>query len=169
MALVETTGLLASSSETTRLAVLVDCVDDPVDAWVAADGLVLWVDEDDLEVLVSAVLVDPVAVQDTQVGAAATDTLLGGGLERALVLELVHTLVHWLACSIISVSDPATSSAYLHTVCGTLWHRLLPASSPHTHTVDDIALLGFVSQTASLVGAGWTRGAVDDVELTELD
>lgn len=50
--LAQTTGLLASCSETTGFAVLVDGVDDPVDAGVAADGLVLGVDEDDLEVLV---------------------------------------------------------------------------------------------------------------------
>jgi hypothetical protein len=65
---------------------------------------VLWVDEDDLVVLVGGVLVDPVAVQDAQVGAAAADTLLGGGLEGALVLELVDTLVGGLAC--ITLSAP---------------------------------------------------------------
>jgi hypothetical protein len=82
VALVETTGLLASGGETTSLAVLVDGLDDPVDARVAADGLVLGVDEDDLVVLVGGVLVDPVRVQDAQVGAAAADTLLSGSLER---------------------------------------------------------------------------------------
>jgi hypothetical protein len=60
VSLAQTTGLLASGSETTRLAVLVDWVDDPVDAGVAADGLVLRVNEDDLVVLVGGVLVDPV-------------------------------------------------------------------------------------------------------------
>jgi hypothetical protein len=76
----------------------VDRVDDPVDAGVAADGLVLGVDEDDLVVLVGRVLVDPVRVEDAEVGAAAADALLGSGLERTLVLELVHTLVGGLAC-----------------------------------------------------------------------
>lgn len=104
VALVETSALLAGSSQTTHLAVLVDWLDDPVDAGIAADGLVLWVDEDDLVVLVGGVLVDPVAVQDAQVGAAAADTLLGGGLEGALVLELVDTLVGGLAC--ITLSAP---------------------------------------------------------------
>lgn len=99
MALVETTALLAGGSETAHLAVLVDRVDDPVDASITADGLVLGVDEDDLVVLVGAVLVDPVAVENAQVGAATTDTLLSSGLERALVLELVHTLVGGLACN----------------------------------------------------------------------
>jgi hypothetical protein len=99
VALVETAGLLAGGCEAAGLAVLVDGVDDPVDAGVAADGGVLGVDEDDLVVLVGGVLVDPVGVEDAQVGAAATDTLLSGGLEGALVLQLVDSLVGGLACS----------------------------------------------------------------------
>jgi len=102
VALVETTRLLAGGGETTSLAVLVDGGDDPVDAGVAADGGVAGVDEDDLVVLVGRVLVDPVGVEDAEVAAAATDTLLSGGLEGALVLELVDTLVGGLACTDIS-------------------------------------------------------------------
>jgi hypothetical protein len=99
----KTTALLAGGGEATALAVLVDGLDDPVDARIAADGLVLGVDEDDFVVLVRRVLVDPVRVEDAQVGAAAADTLLGGRLEGALVLELVDTLVGGLACSLISL------------------------------------------------------------------
>jgi hypothetical protein len=82
----KTTALLAGGGKTTALAVLVDGLDDPVDTGIAADGLVLGVDEDDFVVLVGRVLVDPVRVEDAQVGAAAADTLLGGGLEGSLVL-----------------------------------------------------------------------------------
>ena len=77
---------------------LVDRVDDPVDAGIATDSLVLRVDKDNLIVLVGRVLVDPVGVEDAEVGAAAADTLLSGGLEGTLVLELVDTLVGGLAC-----------------------------------------------------------------------
>jgi hypothetical protein len=77
----------------------VDRVTDPVDAGITADGLVLGVDEDDLEVLVGGVLVDPVGVQDAQVSGAAADTLLSSGLKSTLVLELVNTVVGGLACS----------------------------------------------------------------------
>ena len=98
MTLVQSSALLACGSQSTHLTMFVNWVDDPIDTWVAADGLVLWVDEDDFEVLVSAVLVDPVAVEDAEIGAAAADTLFGGGFEGALVFELVHTLVRWLAC-----------------------------------------------------------------------
>jgi hypothetical protein len=81
----------------------VDRVDNPADAGIAADRLVLRVDEDDFVVLVGRVLVDPVAVEDAEVGAATADTLLGGGAERALILELVDTLVGRLACVMPSV------------------------------------------------------------------
>lgn len=104
VSLAQSTALLASGSETTGLAVLVDRLDDPVDAGIAADGLVRGVDEDNFVVLVGRVLVNPVGVEDAQVSAAATDTLLGGRFERALVLELVHTLVGGLACSDVRYS-----------------------------------------------------------------
>jgi hypothetical protein len=96
--LAQTARFLASGSETSGFAVLMDGSNDPVDARIAADGLVLWVDEDDFEVLVGRVLVDPVGVQDTQVGAATADTLLSSRLEGSLVLQLVNTLVGWLSC-----------------------------------------------------------------------
>lgn len=97
VALVETPGLLAGGGETTGLTVLVNGVDNPIDAGIDADGLVLGVNEDDLVVLVGRVLVDPVRVENAQVSAAAADTLLSGGLEGTLVLQLVHTLVGGLA------------------------------------------------------------------------
>ena len=93
MSLVETSALLASRRKAAHLAVLVHGLDDPVDAGVLADGLVLRVDEDDFKVLVGAVLVDPVGVEDAQVGAAAADALFGDGAEGALEFELVDTLV----------------------------------------------------------------------------
>jgi hypothetical protein len=150
VALVEATRLLARGSEAAALAALVDGVDDPVDAGVQADGLVRGVDEDDLVVLVDRVLVDPVRVEDAEVAAAAADTLLGGGLERTRVLELVDTLVHRLAVGV------------------TLGHRALAATTADAHAVDDVALLGLVSEAAGLVGARRAGGAVDDIELTVL-
>ena len=98
VALVQPSALLAGRGQTAHLTMLVDWVNDPVDAWVAADGLVLRVDEDDFVVLVRAVLVDPVAVEHAEIGAAAAHTLFGGGFQGALVFELVDTLVGRLAC-----------------------------------------------------------------------
>ena len=125
-------------------------VGDPVDTGITADGLVLGVDQDNLEVLVGGVLVDPVGVQDTQVGAATANTLLSGGSESTLVLELVDTLVGGLA------------------VGGTLGSRALATTATDTGTVDNVALLGLVTETASLVGARGARSTVDGVQLAKL-
>lgn len=127
-----------------------DRLADPVDAGIAADSLVLGVDADDLEVLVGRVLVDPVGVQHTQVGAAAANTLLSGGLEGTLIFELVNTVVGGLA------------------VGGTLGNRALATTAADTDTVDNVALLGLVAEAAGLVGAGGTRSTVNGVQLTEL-
>ena len=150
IALAEATVLLANAGKTASLAPLVDGVDDPVDPGITANRLVVGVNEDNLVVLVHTVLVDPVRVKHTQVAAATSDTLLGGAPEATLELEVVDTLANGLA------------------VGGTLRHRLFPVSAAHAHTVDQVALLCFVAQAASLVRARGARGAVDDVELTVL-
>ena len=93
VALAQPSRLLARSREPARLAMLVHRVNDPIDTGVAPDGFVLGVNEDDFVVLVRAILVDPVRVQDAQIGAASAYTLFCCRLQRALVLELVDSLV----------------------------------------------------------------------------
>ena len=105
VALVETARALASGSEATGLAVLVDWINNPIDARILTDCLVLRIDQDDLIILIGRILVDPVRVQDAEVGTATTNTLLSGGLERTLILQLVDTLVRGLACCDKVISD----------------------------------------------------------------
>ena len=93
----EATHLLAHSSKTTSLATLVDGLGDPVDSGVTADSLVVGIHEDNFVVLVDTILVDPVRVEDSQVAASATDTLLSSRPQATLGLELVDTLSHGLA------------------------------------------------------------------------
>ena len=150
VALALATAPLAGGGEATALAALVNGLGDPVDARVAADGLVLRVNGDDLKVLVHTVLVDPVRVEDAQVRALAAHTLLGGGTQRALVLEVVDTLAHGLA------------------VGGTLGHGLLAVTTAHTDAVDNVTLLGLVAETVRLVETRRARGTVDHVELAVL-
>lgn len=108
------------------------------------------VNEDDLEVLVHTILVDPVGVQDTQVAASASNTLFSGGLQASLRLEVVDTLVDGLAEG------------------STLGDGLLAVTPADTDTVDNVSLLGLVPETAGLVGARGAGCAVDDVQLTVL-
>lgn len=55
-----------------------DGLHDPIDAGIASDGLMLGIDKDDFKVFVGRVLVDPIGVQDPQIGAATSDTLFSG-------------------------------------------------------------------------------------------
>ena len=94
---------------------LVHGLDDPVDARIAADGLMLGVDKYNLEIFVRRVLIDPIGVQYPQIGATASHTFFGGRFERALVLQLVDTLVGWFAFEMIQVStSPMTSKNALN-------------------------------------------------------
>lgn len=56
-------------------------LDDPVDAGIPANSLVLRVDKDNFEIFVCRVLIDPVGVQHPQIGTAASNPFFGGGLE----------------------------------------------------------------------------------------
>ena len=60
-------------------------------------SLVVGVDEDNLVVLVHAVLVDPVRVQDAQVSAPSANALLRNAPQATLGLELGDTLTNGLA------------------------------------------------------------------------
>ena len=60
-------------------------------------SLVVGVDENDLVVLVHAVLVDPVRVQDAQVSAPPANALLRNAPQATLGLELGDTLTNGLA------------------------------------------------------------------------
>ncbi len=100
--------------------------------------------------LVDTVGSDLVRVEDAEVAAAAANTLLSGGLETTLVLEVVDTLADGLA------------------VGGTLGGGLFAVATADTDAVDHVALLGLVAETARLVGARGAGRAVDDRELAVL-
>jgi hypothetical protein len=85
-----------------------------------------------------------------------------------LVLELVDTLVSGLACiTKLSVLTSNYMCPTSRTISSTLWRWSLAATTTDSNAVDNVALLGLVSETASLVWAGWTRCAVDNVQLSE--
>ena len=52
-------------------------LDDPIYPGIPADGLMLGIHQNDLEVFICRVLIDPVRIQNPEVGAASADTLLG--------------------------------------------------------------------------------------------
>ena len=60
--LAQATRLLSCSGETARFTVLVNRVNDPVDARIAANSFVLRINKNDLVIFVGRVLIDPVRV-----------------------------------------------------------------------------------------------------------
>jgi len=146
----QATILFADAGKTTRLAVLVNRLGDPVDPGIATNSLVVRIDQDDFIVLVDTILVDPVRVEDTQVATSPSNTLLRNTPQATLRLDMLDTLTNRLA------------------VGSTLGHLFLAVTPPDTNTVDDISLLGLVSETASLIRARRTRCSVDNVQLAVL-
>ena len=175
VSLSDSSRLLSSRSEASGLPALVDGVANPVDAGITADGLVCRVDENDFVVLVYTVLVDPVGlvvgepsqhsrrpqyavsrpllpthVQNTKTTASPCNSLFGNAPQASLELELVYTLVGGF------------------TKGSTLGSLLFPSTSANSDSVDDVSLLGLVTQSASLVGSRRSGCSVDDIELTVL-
>jgi len=146
-AFAEAASLAPSGGKATHFTVLVYTVDDVVDARVPADGVVARVDKDNLEVLVGSILVHPVGVEHTKVGSDLANTLFSGGAEVAAELQLVDTVVLGL------------------TVNNSLGVRAFAVTTTDGATEDNIALLGLVSQAASLLRAGRSVATVDFWEL----
>jgi len=146
-ALSETTVLLSDACKATCLPPLVHGLGDPVNFRIPGDSLVVRVNEDNFIVLVHAILVNPVRVEDAKITAASSNTLLSGASETTLEFEVVNTLADGLA------------------VGGTLGNGLFPVTAADTDTVDEVTLLGLVSKSAGLVGSRWAGSAVDHVQL----
>jgi len=146
----ETTRLAASGGKATHLSVLHDGGADPVDTRVVADHLVVRVDADDFVELEGRVLVDPVRVEHTKVATLAADTGLGNAAVVALELEVLDTLVTRL------------------TVDDTLGVGALAATTSQADAVDDVALLGLVSESSGLIRARRSGRTVDGRKLSVL-
>ena len=146
----ESSVLLTSGSETSDFSSVVLLGNDPVDSWVLSDGVMGWVNKDDLEELLSGVLSHPVGVEDSEVGASSSNSLLGKVSEGSGLLLLVNTLMDWL------------------TEDGTLVNLSLSSSSSDGASVDGVSLLGLVSEGSGFIDSGWSVDLVDRLELSVL-
>ena len=127
---------------------LVDWLGDPLGVSVSADGLVEWIDQDNLVELVGGVLSNPVGVENTERSETTSSTSLSNGLLGLGVLELVDSMGLWLSVG-LSLAD---------------W--TLSVSSADTDAVDDESLLGTESETAGLLWSGWADDTVDGAQLS---
>jgi hypothetical protein len=132
----ESTSLASRRGESAHFAVLVHGATNPIGAWVVANLLVVGIHEDDFVVLHGRILVDPVRVQDAQIGILASDLFFRDTLQVAFEFELVDTLV------------------FRFTKDHTAMVLAFAASAADTGTDNHVALLGLVAQAVGLVGTG---------------
>lgn len=109
--------LSASGGQPTSLTVLMNRVADPVDSRVVSDRNVARIDKDNFIILVGGVLVDPVRVQHSQVGADTSSSFLCNASEISDEFKLVDTLVLRLSVHDTAVVGPlASTSADGHSI-----------------------------------------------------
>lgn len=141
----KTTVLLPDAGETASFPTLVHGLGNPVDPGVPTDHFVIGINKDDLVVFVHAILVYPVRVQYSQVTTAPSNTFFRNTPQPSLGLEVVHALTYGFA------------------IGRTLRDVLLAVTPADPDTVDNVSLLGLVSQPAGLVWARGARGPVNNV------
>ena len=85
-----TSGRFASSGQASQFSVFLDSSAHPVDLRISPDGFVRGVDHDDLEVLISGILSNPVGAEDSQACNTTTNSFFSNGLQvtnRFLLLD----------------------------------------------------------------------------------
>jgi len=139
----KTTSLASGAGESTHLAMLVDGVDDPVDTRVVTDLLMVGVDTDDFVVFHGRVLVDPVRVENTEIGVSASTLFFRNILEIALEFKVVDTLM-------LGLTEDHTTMVLS-----------LTSSAADTGTDNNVSLLGLVTEAMGLIGTGGAVASQD--------
>ena len=129
----ETSVFLTGGSKTSKLSLVVLLGDNPVDSWVLHDGLMVWINQNDLEEFVSGILTNPVGVEDSKVRALSSDLLFSNISVGSGFLQLSDTMMDWL------------------TENGTLVNCSLSSTSSNSDSVDDVSLLLLESEGSSLI------------------
>merc|ERR1719378_38483 len=150
MTLAHTTVLTSSSSLTSQLTVFHDSLADPVDPWISSDRFVHWINHDHFVIQISGILTDPVRVQHSESTSQSSCSLLSFRSSSTLELDLVDTFTFWL------------------TISCTLGDGLLTSTTSQSNSVDDVTLLGSVSQSSCFVRACGSRSTMDGSEMAEL-
>lgn len=91
--LAQSTSLATSRRQAAHLTMLVDRVDNPVDARIITNLLVRWVNKNHFIVLLGSVLIDPVTIQDTKVAVLTANLFFRNTLQITFKLQLIDTLV----------------------------------------------------------------------------
>ena len=144
----ETSMFLTSRGKSSHLSMFL--VNNPVDSWVISDGIMSRVNQKDFEEFEGGVLSNPVRVEDSKGREFLSDSFLSNRLIVLLVLKSGNT-------------DGLEFSAD-----DSFGSRSLSVTSSDLDSVDNITLLGFVSESSGLLNSGRSRDSVDSSKLSVL-
>jgi len=118
----QTSVFFTSRSEATKFPMLVDRIGEPVDSWVISYSTMSNINQNDLKIFESRILIDPVGIENPKTTQLPPRTLLGNRPLAPLKLELGNSLVSGLP------------------VYNTLGNRSLSSTSTYPHSVHNISL-----------------------------
>jgi len=130
---VESTRFASSRCETAHFAMLVGWIANPIDTSIITDGGMEGIDHDDFIPFVHRILCYPVRVQDTEAATLTPYTLFRDGFQVTRRLLLVDACVVGF------------------TIHDALAHLLLTPTTFDTHAINNVTLLGLVTETSCLV------------------
>jgi len=129
----ETAILFPNTSETTGFPAFVHWLHNPINSGIFSDRFVAWIHQNNFIVLVNAILVDPIRIQDPEVPTSPANSFFCSAAQASLILQVVDALADRFA------------------IGGAFGNRFFAVSTPDADTVNDVALLGLVAQTARFV------------------
>jgi len=148
LAVAKTSMLLTGRGKTSAVTSLMDGITYPVHTRIIPDLVLCYINHDDLVILVSSVLGNPVAVQHSQALQPVTNTLLSNSLEVSVRLLFID----------------GTRSLGL-TISVTFGNGTFSASTTHAHSVDTEADLVLIAKLSSFVRAGRAGSTVHPSQL----
>jgi len=139
----ETTVLPSSRSKTTDLTVLHDRITDPVDLRITTDGRMRRIYHDNFKELEGTILSDRIRVENTKVHATGSSTHLSNGTK---VVRAGHA------------EDPFVTGL---TPDNSTMCRTSTTTTTYADTIDNITLLGLVTEHTCLVRTSRTSSTVN--------
>jgi hypothetical protein len=136
----QATTLASSTGESAHFTMFVYRVNDPVDTGIISNLLMGRINENDFIVFHGSILTNPIGIQNSHIGVLAANFFFCNGLQVALKLELIDTLMFGLS------KDHTTVNL------------TLASSTANATANDSVSLFGLVSQAMGFVG---TRRTVE--------
>jgi len=149
LALSDTTGTLSLGGDSSEFSVFLNALCDPLMFWIVTNCVVLWIHQQDLEILVGWVFSNPVGVEDSEGSTVTTDTFFSNRLESSSGLN-----------------KDTHVNGFTHG--SSLGYWLLSSTTSNSDSVYNKSLSCFVTQSSSFFWSSWSWSPMDGVQVSVL-